>query len=219
MKHTLNKLRKKLADERSNKILMVSHCILNENTRYLGGAFCKGIIPCIIETALKKGYGIFQMPCPEQQAWGGVLKKYMWLGLGKEQTLIYRFRGILLPLFIFYTKYIYKRIARNVVKNLIDYHKSGLQTIGIVGIDGSPSCGVKASLDMAKSFDFFASLTPDLIDRNYMNNQMYKTCLVDRRGLFISEIEKILRKHGMHTAIFSHSILDEMKGNYTCQFD
>jgi predicted secreted protein len=219
MKHTLNELRKKLADERSKKILIVSHCLLNQNTRYLGGAFCKGVTPGMIETALEKGYGIVQMPCPEQQAWGGVLKKYMWLGFGKKRTLIYKFRGILLPLFLFYIKYIYKRIARNVVKELIDYHKSGFQIIGIVGIDGSPTCGVKASLDMARSFEFFASLDPGSIDRNYMNNQMYKTCLVERRGLFISEIKNFLRKRGMHIAVFSHSILDEIKGNYACQLD
>ncbi|MBP7736525.1 MAG: hypothetical protein KA369_11175 [Spirochaetes bacterium] len=211
-KHLLNELRNKLADERSNKIIILSHCMLNQNTRYMGGAFYKGIVPGIIETALDKGYGIVQMPCPEQQAWGGVLKKYMWLGFGSKPGLFYKFRIILLPLFIFYTKFMYKRIARNTVRNLIDYHKSGFQIIGIVGIDGSPSCGVNASLDMGKSFDFFASLTPEAVDRNQMNDQMYKTCLVSQKGLFISEIQKILKKHGIHIALFSHSILDETKG-------
>lgn len=212
MENKVNELRKKLADERSNKIIILSHCVLNENTRYLGGAFYKGIVPGIIETAFDKGCGIVQMPCPEQEAWGGVLKKYMWLGFGIKQTLLYKFRIILLPVFIFYTKFAYKRIARNIARNLIDYHKSGFQITGIVGIDGSPSCGVNASLDMGKSFDFFASLNTETVDRNHMNDRMYKTCLVNQKGLFISEIEKILIKHGIHIALFSHSILDEMEG-------
>jgi hypothetical protein len=29
----------RLADARSNKVIFVSHCLLDENVRYLGGAF------------------------------------------------------------------------------------------------------------------------------------------------------------------------------------
>ena len=34
----------RLADERGRRIAFVSHCLLNENTRYLGGAFKAGAL-------------------------------------------------------------------------------------------------------------------------------------------------------------------------------
>ena len=34
----LEQLQRALADQRSRRVVFVSHCILNENVRYLGGA-------------------------------------------------------------------------------------------------------------------------------------------------------------------------------------
>ena len=35
----LEQLQRALADKRSRRVVFVSHCILNENVRYLGGAW------------------------------------------------------------------------------------------------------------------------------------------------------------------------------------
>ena len=35
----LQVLLERLDDERSKKVVFISHCLLNENVRYLGGAF------------------------------------------------------------------------------------------------------------------------------------------------------------------------------------
>jgi uncharacterized protein YbbK (DUF523 family) len=67
-------LRETLADARSGRVLVVSHCLLNENVRYLGGAAHPGPVPQIVHAALDHDLGLVQMPCPEQRAWGGVLK-------------------------------------------------------------------------------------------------------------------------------------------------
>jgi len=37
-----------LKDERGGKVVFVVHCILNENTRYLGGTFRKGGVDEIV---------------------------------------------------------------------------------------------------------------------------------------------------------------------------
>ena len=39
---TVRVLRNRLTDHRGGTVLFVSHCLLNENTRYMGGAFCAG---------------------------------------------------------------------------------------------------------------------------------------------------------------------------------
>ena len=73
----LRGLRLRLQDERSGRVVFVSHCLLNQNTRYLGGAFRPGAVHEVVDPYLQDGTGICQMPCPEQLAWGGVLKRHL----------------------------------------------------------------------------------------------------------------------------------------------
>lgn len=70
-------LLKRLEDERSKRVIFVSHCLLNENTRYLGGAFRRGCVDELVDGFQQEGLGIYQMRCPEQRAWGGVLKRHL----------------------------------------------------------------------------------------------------------------------------------------------
>ncbi len=42
-------LSERLRDERGKRVVFVSHCLLNENTRYLGGAFHSGGVLEIVE--------------------------------------------------------------------------------------------------------------------------------------------------------------------------
>ena len=66
----LDTLREHLADERSKQVVFVSHCVLNENVRYLGGAFQRSGVDEIIDDLQQRGVGIVQMPCPEPHAPG-----------------------------------------------------------------------------------------------------------------------------------------------------
>ena len=70
-------LLERLDDARGKQVAFVSHCLLNENVRYLGGAFRPGGVAEVIDELVSRGVGICQMPCPEQRAWGGVLKRRM----------------------------------------------------------------------------------------------------------------------------------------------
>ena len=57
-----------LHDERSRRVVLVSHCLLNENTRYAGGATRPGAVVEIVDELMAAGYGIHQLPCPERVA-------------------------------------------------------------------------------------------------------------------------------------------------------
>jgi predicted secreted protein len=211
----------KLDDERSRKIIFLSHCILNENTRYPGGAFTPGMLSTVVREIDRKGYGIVQMPCPEQRAWGGVLKKYMLLsyGLNNSGSLLNAFRHILFPLFILHTKRVYKRMAHDSVEMIEDYKKSGFDTIGIFGINGSPTCGISNCLDMKKSFDYCAGLHIETIDRKNYNKEMYGNCLKQGKGLFFLEMDKILRKRNISITYYSHDLVQEAMGeSIQCYF-
>jgi predicted secreted protein len=148
-----------LQDARQREVVFLSHCILNENTRYLGGSFCPGAMTGVVGKWMDKGAGIVQMPCPEQLVWGGVNKTWMWLAYASLGTVRQYLSTALLPIFLLYTRLRYKMIACDVCKQMKDYRKAGYKIVGVVGIDGSPTCGVRRCLSMEKSTEFFAKQT------------------------------------------------------------
>ena len=171
-------LSERLDDARGKQVAFVSHCLLNENVRYLGGAFRPGGVAEVIDELVSRGVGICQMPCPEQQAWGGVLKRRMLRAYGARRTALYRFRGLLLRLFMLYTRLEYWRLARRVVSQIADYERSGFTVIGIIGVGASPSCGVHTTLDLRRSFEVIANTPLDSVDRRAVNRDAVVACRV-----------------------------------------
>lgn len=202
-------LTKKLKDERSKKVIFLSHCILNENTRYLGGAFRQGCINEIVEELQKRGIGIVQIKCPEKEAWGGVLKSSMWFPLYRKHRLV---KIILLPIFMWYTKRKYTTMAKEVLKDIKDYLDSGFDVIGIVGVSASPTCGVNTSLDITKFTDFLSGTTIEAIDRRRLNEDYIKNSLVTRSGIFIDMLKNLMKKSNLHIKFYEHDLIKEMDG-------
>ncbi len=114
-----------LKDKRSRKIVVLAHCLLNQNSKVFGIAIAPGAIPEIVEFLLKHEIGILQMPCPEMMYWG--IRRW---GMVREQYNVPFFREFC------------KRIAKEIVFQISDYVKNGYKVLAIVGADGSPVCGV-----------------------------------------------------------------------------
>jgi predicted secreted protein len=201
----------RLADERGKQVAFVSHCLLNENTRYLGGAFHSGAVPEIIELQ-RRGVGIHQMRCPEQRAWGGVLKPYMLRAYGSKGTLTYRLRGPLIQLFVWYTRLVYRRLARAVLKDIEAYERSGVRVIGIVGVGASPSCGVTTTLDLRRSFEVVASCPVAMLDRRAINERAVVDCRAAGEGLFIRTLQRQLSRKGISIPLVEYDLVAEMRG-------
>ena len=208
-------LQEKLKDERGKKVIFLSHCLLNENTRYLGGAFRKAGVDELIDALQKEGIGMVQMKCPEQKTWGGVLKREMLMGYCIKGTWLRPFLNIFMVFFIWKTKKSFKKIAREVVSEIKDYMDSGFEVSGIVGIKGSPSCGVSAALDLKKSAQFAADMDIATLNREYFNENCYKNCLVNKRGLFIDALQKELSANNIRVKFFEHDLLLEIEGKET----
>lgn len=119
-----------LRDERGRRIVLVSHCLLNENTRYAGGATRPGAVPEAVEELIGAGYGIHQLPCPERPAWGGILKPHTLPLYHSKGGLLYPLRGLLLWAFVVWTRLVYRRLARRVVRDVADYQRSGITVAG-----------------------------------------------------------------------------------------
>lgn len=200
----------RLTDQRSRKVVFLSHCLLNENTRYLGGACCGGAVQEIAQACFDAGIGIVQMPCPEQHAWGGVLKHRLLWFFGAEKSLIYRLRSILLPLLLWYTRRIYRRLARQVADQVEDYQSSGFTVVGIVGVDGSPSCGVQQNLDTKRCLDLVGRLSATA--RAEDMNAIIQACLVKGQGMFIELLRKELQRRRLEVPFLAHDLIAELQG-------
>jgi len=112
-------------DARSRKIVLVAHCILNQNSKVLGLAQHLNMIVELVELLKAKGFGIIQMPCPEF-TFAGLLR---W-SQTREQYDTFMFRRHC------------RRIAVQLVDQIGEYIRNGIRVSAIIGIEGSPSCGV-----------------------------------------------------------------------------
>jgi predicted secreted protein len=202
----------RLADDRSKRVIFLSHCLLNENTRYLGGACRAACVREVVEQCMERELGIVQMPCPEQQAWGGVLKRTMLRAYGMRGTLLDRLRPLLLWAFIFYTKLVYRRQARQVAKQIHDYSRSGFTVVGVVGIDGSPSCGVTVTIDMRRSLDALAAIDVRTITVDHMN-AIVRASVRRGRGFYTAALQRALARRGISVSYSAYSLLEELSMN------
>ncbi|HEY5540286.1 MAG TPA: 2-thiouracil desulfurase family protein [Coriobacteriia bacterium] len=110
---------------RSRRVVVVAHCILNANAKYSGGASYPGANLEVLEPYLRNGVGVVQLPCPESS----------YLGMGRwcmtrnqYDTVAYRRHCA--------------EILRPTVDALEEFARADYAIEGIVGIKGSPSCGV-----------------------------------------------------------------------------
>lgn len=201
-----------LCDERGRRVVLVSHCLLNQNTRYAGGATPSGAVAEVIEELIAAGLGIHQLPCPERLAWGGVLKRHSLRMYHSRGGPLYPLRGGLLRAFLWWTRLIYRRVARRVAADVADYHRAGIEVVGIVGIGASPSCGVRTTLDMRASLDVVAGCPATALTRDVMNQRAVLGCRRDGEGLFITALDRQLGRRGLSVPAFEHDLAAELRG-------
>jgi predicted secreted protein len=200
-----------LRDARGERVVFLSHCLLNENTRYRGGAARPGCVREIIDACADAGLGIVQLPCPEEHAWGGVRKRRLLRLYGSAGWLPGRLRRLLLPALLAYTRTVYARLARDTARRVADYRRTGHEVVAVVGVDGSPSCGVARTLDIPAAVDRLARVdrrgpTSDAV------NAVVRDTLVPGPGLFTEQVRRALRRRRIDVPYLAHDLLGELDG-------
>lgn len=115
-----------LDDARKRKVVFLTHCFLNINTRFPQGcAFAGANIP-VVNTLLKHNLGIIQMPCPEFLCIGLEKERYGEIPAGELREC-------------------FRNIAAGVIDQVEAYLQLGYQIAGVIGMNPSPSCGVEVS--------------------------------------------------------------------------
>ena len=207
------RLAARLTDQRSRKVVFLSHCLLNENTRYLGGACRRGCVREVVQQCLDQGIGIVQMPCPEQQAWGGVLKKRLLrlYGTRASHPALHRLEWALLPIGLLFTRLVYRRLARQVAAQIDDYLRSGFEVLGVVGVDGSPSCGVNKTVEIHGAVEAISALDPRTVSVD-QQNAVVRRYAQPGPGIFIAALQRALRRRGLEVPLLAHDLFDELDG-------
>jgi len=204
-------LRQRLADGRSQQVVFLAHCLLNENTRYLGGACRAGCVREVVAQCVAGDLGMVQMRCPEQLAWGGVLKRRLLAVYGAQGAWWYRGRAVLLPLLLAYTRWVYGRLARQVAAQIAYYQEAGFTVRAVVGIDGSPSCGVGRTLDLPRGLTMLAHLDLAGLTVERMSARI-RQVQAPGRGLFIAALRRELARRRIAVPFLAHDLVAELAG-------
>lgn len=205
-------LRERLADGRGGRVVFVSHCLLNQNARYLGGATRPGMVDELVRLFDEYGLGIVQLPCPEERAWGGILKPRLLRACGARQRRWFRYRRPLLWFGLAWTRHVYRPMARRVVRQMCDYHRAGIEVVALVGVGASPSCGVLSTLDLRGALDALADVNPAEVERRAFNRDVISAHAIAGQGVFVHELSRGIARHGLDVLFVEHDLLTELAG-------
>lgn len=157
---------------RSGKIFIVAHCVLNVNSKVEGLDPYSSMMREIVEILSDRGYGIIQLPCPELLLYG--INRW---GHAREQFDTPAFRKNC------------RRIFKPVLEQITVYLNSGYTIGGIIGIDGSPSCGVNMTWSAP---EWKGNMNPDTVC-----GLLAKGSLRKGSGIFIEEIRSMLERENI----------------------
>ena len=128
-------------DQRSKKIVLVSHCILNQNSISDGTADFPGTNESIVKLLMESNIGIIQLPCPELSC----------LGLdrgnvhGGERDVIVENTRIRQQLETDRSAKMIQHLVDQTLFQIKEYINNGFSILGVIGINRSPSCGVQTT--------------------------------------------------------------------------
>ena len=166
-------------DARSKKVVIVAHCVLNQNARIDTCATAPAVFPKVVEALVERDIGILQYPCPELgflgmgrqgqdcASWDGSYEHES--GEVYDQMIVPEGREYL------------RGVAENLVCQVKEYKKYGFKVLGVLGILASPTCGV--GLKYYKGLD-------------------------ETDGAFIEELKKVLDEAGLDLPILGLNDLE-----------
>ncbi len=200
----------RVSDLRGRRVVFLSHCLLNENVRYPGGAGRPAGVQELVDSYLSDGVGVCQLPCPEQDAWGGVRKRLTLPAYGSGGTTRAPLVRLLLPLFTVYTRWRYRRLARRVARDVRSYLHAGMEVVAVVGIGGSPSCGVRTTLDLAGAVDVLTRCRVAQLDREFVNTRAIRPHVAAGAGWFMQALGRRLRHQRVSIPFEEYDLLAEL---------
>jgi len=111
--------------EDNKKVIFVSHCLLNQNTRPVGNKKYEAVKELLTIIA-ESNVGVVQLPCPQVEFNGGLKRRAK--SKDAYDTKSYRKRC--------------NKLSLGLLKQIEKYLKENYQVLGILGVEFSSTCGV-----------------------------------------------------------------------------
>lgn len=148
------------------KVALIASCLLNQNAKCSQGANYPGVVSPVVQALRERGYLLQQLPCPEiafagARRWWAVYEQY--------DTPAYRAHC--------------RRLAQAIAPLIEQYLRRGDDLI-LIGLDGSPSTGVR-----------FTSSKPAWGGRPNRPDDDWE--IVPQRGIWIEELEAELARRDL----------------------
>ncbi|WIV11286.1 CD3072 family TudS-related putative desulfidase [Proteiniborus sp. MB09-C3] len=176
--------------DKVKKVILLCHCVINEKSKVKKVDINPpGDIKEFINLLIDNEIGIIQLPCPELTCYG--LKRW---GHVKEQFDTLYYRKICRELFQPYLEQIQEYLANN------------YKIVGLVGIEGSPTCGVYRTCS--------GKWGGQLGNNPYLQDTLNTITLAEESGILIDEIKNILNKNNI-----SFPLIDFNKNDMTTFMD
>ena len=173
------------ADKRSKSILVIAHCIINQNAKSDGTASYGGTITELMEFINSTSIGIIQMPCPEIHCLGldrGDIN-------GSTRPVIEENSRIRREMTKEKSMETIGILIKPLVYQIEEYLNNGFEIKGVIGINRSPSCGVNTTSKENKEVEGQGVFVKEL--QNELNKRGIKIPFI---GIKVFEPEKALMK-------------------------
>lgn len=157
---------RKVEQTAPRKVAFIAHCLFNQNAKVCDGALYRGQVNPVVDALRSRGYQLQQLPCPEL-AFAGVRR--WWAVYEQYDTPAYRAHC--------------RRLAQAIAPLIETSLRRGDEVI-LIGLDGSPSTGVR-----------FTSSQPDWGGRPNRPNDDWT--IVPRPGVWIEELQAELSRRGL----------------------
>jgi predicted secreted protein len=152
----------------NGRVALLAHCLLNQNSKPHMRARYPGIVEPVLDVLRRLGYSLFQMPCPEVG----------FAGLNRFSQVIEQ-----------YDTAAHRRHCRSLasmVADQIDRYPTRDYSLVVLGIDGSPSCGIDLT-----------GTSPEWKGYPGSSGVGEAYPIAKGRGIFMQELEKELELRGM----------------------
>jgi predicted secreted protein len=163
---------------RSKRIVATCHCILNANAKVPPLATVGGVFAEAVSDYIAAGCGLFQLPCPEAAYLG--MKRW---GMTREQYDHPHFRAFC------------REILRYPLVQLQAFAQAGYELVGIIGMDGSPNCGVTITCEGYSG--------GELCSPENLGDQIKALRFVAGRGVFMTELLAMLQQAGLQPKLLA----------------
>ena len=194
------------ADGRRRKVVFVSHCLLNQNSRGPGIAFRAGPSTELIQIFLKNDISMIQLPCCECIGWGGTARNkfesYLPLVINAAKFGWFPLLVPLLKVSLSSYNRLCKKEARKVLARMEDYIQNGYAICGVVGMNDSPTCGVTKTMDMV---EFLRRMAIATHEHKFADvKEIDRDTLIDGESFFMGNIIKEMKRRRLDVRVIGY---------------